>query len=260
MKRFITIAISLLLAAGPAAARRGGARETALAGEDLKRAEQLADRFAQRFRETLDFEVVYREFFILDDRRRLRNSAAMVFDPERHERIKNELSPAEIEQTYIGFMSLHYLVALYLSNVLTEEAEESGAIESRELFPPELLKAMKEPSTCFFFKEYLEDESCKDTPELFQTAEDVRVFARHSNYLAGLFRKYMPREPFMSPGYKAHVGQLDWDGRETSVRQGDDYFGFGEETTVYQTYRELIVLNVVEENGEMRVAGIPIGN
>ncbi|MBA2734477.1 MAG: hypothetical protein H0U54_16570 [Acidobacteria bacterium] len=259
MKHFITIAISLLLAVSSAIAQ-GRALKTPAARKNLERAEQLADRFVQRFRETLDFEVVYREFFIVDPEKRLLNSSSIVFDSlERHEEIKKKISPSETEQAYIGFMNLYYLVGIYMANVSTVD-EESSTIKSKELFPPELLKAMKEPSTCFFFIDYLENKSCKDIPELFQTAEDVRQFAKNANYLAALFRKYIPSEPFNSPKYKAHIEQLDWDGRETSIDERNDLFGTGEETTKYQVYRELFVLDIVEENGEMKVARIPIGN
>jgi hypothetical protein len=259
MKRFITIAISLLLFANSTVAQ-GHAPETLPASENLTRAEQLADSFYQRFRETLDFKVVYREFFITDAGKRLRNSAAIVFDSEDPGEMRKELSPLEIEQAYTGFMNLYYLLALYVSNFVTEEEESDGDIKSGELFPPELLSAMKEPAACFFFTDYIENPSCKDLPKPFQTAEDVRRFAKQAHHLAELFRKYMPPEPFNSPKYKAFVGQLDWDGRETSVSQKVDYFETGEETTVYQVYRGPFALDVVEENGEMRVAGIPLGN
>ena len=259
MKRFIRIALSLLLMLSLAIAQ-GQAQKTIAAQEKVERAEQLADRFVQRFKETLDFEVVYREFFIVDPEKRLLSSSLIVFDSEQHEEIKKKLSPSETEQAYTGFMNLYYLVALYLSNVLTKEEANSGTIKAKELFPPELLKAMKEPSTCFFFSDYLEGTSCKDIPELFQTVEDVRQFAKDANYLAALFRKYMPPEPFNSSKHKAHIEQLDWDGRVTSIDERNDLFGTGEEVTKYQVYRALFVLDIVEENGEMKVARIPIGN
>lgn len=265
MKPFVSIALILLLVASSSIAQES-AQKTGAARKNLKRAEQLADRFVERFKETLDFEVVYREVFVIAHEKRLLNSSSIVFETKRQEEIKINITPSETEQAYIGFMNLYYLVALYLSNILTEEEKEnSSAIKSKVLFPPELLEAIKEPSTCFFFIDYLEDSSCKDNPEqadpkLFQTVEEVRQFARSASYITMLFRKYMPREPFNSPGYKAHINQLEWHSNETSVSEGDDYFGVGQETTTYQVYRELFVLNIVEENGEMKVAGIPIGN
>ncbi len=259
MKSFVTIAISLLLAATSTIAQ-GGAQKTVAVRENIERAEQLADRFVQRFRETLDFEVVYREFFIVDPEKRLRNSSLIVFDSEQHEELKKKMSPSETEQAYIGFMNLYYLVALYVSNILTEEEENSSKLKAEELFPPELLKAIKEPSICFFFDDYLGEEACKETSELFQTADEARQFVKNANHLAALLRKYMPPEPFDSPKYKAYIKQLERNGRETGIEQGDGYFGVGVETTVYEIYRELFALNVVEENGEMKVVGIPIGN
>jgi hypothetical protein len=78
--------------------------------------------------------------------------------------------------------------------------------------------------------------------------------------LIALFKKYMPPQPFDSENYKAYLKELVWNGRETSVRERDDYLGVNEATTVYQVYREWFVLDIVEENGEMRVIGIPFGN
>jgi hypothetical protein len=260
MNSFITIAISLVLAAGSILPAQAGIRRADVASENLKRAEQLADRFVERFKETLDFEVVYREFFITDSEKRLLNPTSIILDSEQHGEIKKEISPTEIEQAYKGFMNLYYLMSLYLSNVLTEEEESESEIKSEELFPPELLKAMKEPASCFFFTDYVKDASCKETPEPYKTAEDVRRFVREASHVAMLLRKYMPPEPFSSPKYKAHLAQMEWDGRTTDINQGDEHFGIGEETTVYQIYRGLFVLNIVEENSEMKVAGIPIGN
>jgi hypothetical protein len=257
MKSLVALMFSLLLMASSTLAQ-GDAQNTPAEQENVRRAEQLADSFVQRFKETLDFEVVYREFFSVDMAKRS-PYISMPWSENRHEEMMKQISPAEAEQAYINFMSLYYLMGLYSANLLTEEEESNDELNYEEVFSPELVATMKEPTICGFFSEYLKAGACQDNTDSFQDGERVRQFIRDANRLAPLFRKYMPPEPFDSPKYKEHLKQLEWDGRETSVNRSD-YFDSGEPITMYQVYRGLFVLNIVEENGEMRVGGIPIGN
>lgn len=258
MKPFIAIAISLLLAASSASGQEL-TQEKLAAQENLQRAEQLADRFVQRFKETLDFEVVYREFFPVDLKERLPNSMA-TWGLEEHQEMLKKISPAEAEQAYIAFMNIYYVAGLYHINVLTQEEEGNDEINLETVYPPELVETMKRPSFGAFFAECFKDNSHGSSLDILQSAESIKRYIKDAPHLISLFRKYMPPQPFDSENYKAYLKELVWDGRETSVKEGDDYFGVNEATTVYQVYREMFVLNIIGENGEMRVIGIPFGN
>jgi hypothetical protein len=258
MKSLLNLTGVLLLLAGSVIAQESPGAIVPAAGK-AERAEQTADRFVRRFRETLDFEVVYREFFTADFAKRQQTLRALLDSNEQRD-ITNDLSHAEAEQAYTGFMNLYYLAGLYFYNLASPDEEESGEIKSEELFPAELLKALKSPSICIFFVDYLKNESCRRDGELFRNAVEVRRFIAEASQLASLFRRYMPENPFDSPNYRAYLNQLDWAGYKTSASFMDDDDESGAKHALYQVYRGAFVLNIIEENDEMKVLGIPVGN
>jgi hypothetical protein len=212
--------------------------------EKLRRAEQLAERFVQRFAETLDFGVCYKEFFVTDWEKRIEN--AKRFLPSKSKMRASRKVPAYLfEQFYIGLMNVTYLGNLYDMNV--SKPNDGQTLEQK--LSPELVKAIKASP---YFSLQLKSPCCGEGEEDFKNVTEIKRAIADAKKISALYRKYMPPKPLSSENYKINLASTTI--RNTSeITKGNGEFGTQSDTTMYWVTRGLFIFVIIEERGKLRV-------
>lgn len=208
-----------------------------LTPEDRKRlelAEKSADRFVERFRQTLDFGTVWSEFHMSDISCTVRTIGFVSL------KFENEL----LERLYVAVMNYFYLKGVHDLTVSRGDSNLAGdAIEPKEIWLTERRSVYvktngKEP----------------------ETARDVEQMIVELRRLARLYRKYMPRNAMRSAAWR--VRNNDRMNRSSTthpgVSAGDPNFCILETTKVYIVDRGLFYFYIIEEKGKMKIAGLAI--
>lgn len=215
----------------------------AMSPQQARRVEEAADRFIARFREKLDFGVVFDEMFVADAIQRLRKAGFfqnMNLSPE----LVEKLDDATLKRTYKAFMNYYYLKAAYDLGV-----GKDGST------PPEVTAVIKASK----FSNLLSDEGSGDAT--IRTQEELEQFVTDLNNIAASYKKHLPQNVFDSPTYKASLKTLNTEGRRVlRIRDGYEDFGVREGTKVYMVEQDIFIIFFVEENAELKVLTLGMGN
>ena len=205
------------------------------------RAAQVADRFVDVFRKTLDFGIAWKTFRLSDPSCTHRaNGVLRQTDIERF-----KLSGPTVEKVYIATMNYYYLKAAY---ELSLERIDSQSDAAKSITPGKA--ALIEKSSKFFQNDDHEPQSAKEVEELIGTLEQ----------LAAEYRKHMPEGVMKTSAWRANqkylmarsgMGHAD-------ILNGDETFCVPEQTRVYVIDRGIFYFYIVEEHGKMKVAGLGI--
>lgn len=212
--------------------------------ERLRRAERAADRFVQRFRETLDFGIAWREFRASKVGSMMRS----VIAGESNAGIQTEVDERLVER---GFMAL--MNYIYLKSVYDLSAAKIGSnVGDEVLTPPEIRKAESA-------NRYIKTNG--DEP---RTAKELEEYIAEANSLARLYRKYVSQASFDTPAYKENLRYLaefypQGEDRHRIVEVGRD-LGLGAGVKEYRVTRGAFHYAFIEEKGKMKLIGIGMGN
>ncbi len=222
---------------------RGKEMSSAMTSQEAHRVKEAADRFVQRFRETLDFGLVFDEMFVSDAVQRLRKAGffqGMNISPQLIE----QLDDGTLERAYKAFMNFYYLNGVYDLSV------------GKESPPPEVAAAIK--ASRFYNLLSVEGSEAQLT---ITTQEELKQFIADLNNVAALYRQQLSRDVFDSPTYKASLKAINKEGRRAlQVKNGYEDFGVKENVKVYGVEQDLFIFFFVEENSELKVLTLGIGN
>ncbi len=236
MQKLVTV-LFILLSTNPyvALAQKDS---NALAAKQ-RRAGQVANRFVNRFRETLDFGIVWKAFRLSDPS--CTHRANGNFSESDYERLK--LSSRTIEKLYIATMNYYYLKAVYDLSLARIDSQSGDSPVPREV-------EVIEKKSKFF-----QNDDRKP-----QNTEEVRELINTFDQLAAQYRKHMPNRTMKSPAWRANQKYLIARGGmdHAGVLNGDATFCIPEQTKVYIVDRGLFYFYIVEEGGKMKVAGLGI--
>ena len=205
------------------------------------RAGQIADRFVNRFRATLDFGMAWKAFRLSDPS--CIHRANGILNQSDDERLK--LNSRTIEKLYIATMNYYYLKSVYDLSLARIDSQS----DSDDSLTPNEVKVIVKRSK--FFQNNDRDP---------QNATEVAGLISTFDQLAALYRKRMPAGAMKSPAWRANQKYL-------MARSGTDHGGalngeatfcIPEKTKVYIVDRGLFYFYVVEEGRKMRVAGLGI--
>jgi hypothetical protein len=204
-----------------------------------RRAEQLADRFVERFQQTLDFGIVWKEFRLSDPSCTHRANGIL----SENDYAKLRLNGAIIEKLYIATMNLYYLNAIYSLSLIRIDSR-SG----ENLAPAEI--EVIEKSSKFFQNGDRKPQSYKEVSELISTLDQ----------LARLYRKYLPKEAMKSAAWRANEKNLHSSNGMASevVLNGEETFCIATGRNVYLVDRGIFYFYIVDEGGKMKIAGLGI--
>ena len=204
-----------------------------------RRAEKIADRFVDRFQQTLDFGSVWKEFRLSDPSCTHRANGNL----SENDYAKLRLNGDIIEKLYVATMNLYYLKAVYeLSHTRIDS-------KSEDVSTPAEIEVIEKRSK-FFQNDDRKPQSYEEVSELIGTFDQ----------LARLYRKYLPKEAMKSATWRANEKNL----RSRSeiayagVLNGDETFCIAKGSNVYIVDRGIFYFYVVAEGDKMKVAGLGI--
>lgn len=206
-----------------------------------RRAEQVADRFVNRFRATLDFGMAWKAFRLSDPSCTHRANGNL--GEEDYERLK--LSSRTIEKLYIATMNLYFLIGVHELSL----ARIASQSDSDDSLTPNEVKVIEKRSK-FFQNDDRKPQNAREVDELISTFDQ----------LSAVYRKDMPAAAMKSPAWRANQKYLmtrsgtDHEG----VLNGDATLCIPEKIKVYIVDRGLFYFYVVEEGRKMKVAGLGI--
>ena len=239
MRKFVATALLFSLTLTPFVS--SAQNTSAEVARKQQRAEQVADRFVERFRQTLNFGIVWKSFRMSDTS--CTHRANGILGQDDYERLR--LSSDMIEKVYVATMNLYYLKAVYELSVSRIDLR-SGTAEPPT---PGKIEAVYKKSK-FFQNDDRKLESPDEISELIQTFDQ----------LAKLYRQYLPKQAMRSATWQANqkylISRIGMD--HSSILNGNSTFCVPEQTNVYLVDRGVFYFYIVEEGGKMRVAGLGI--
>ncbi|GEM_PF-1374901 len=241
---FRKVIIALLITTFPFIANAQQQKNETVDKEKLNQAEKLADRFVQRFAETLDFGICYKEFFVTDFRKRIVNSNSMLSTKSK----KRKFPPYLVEQFYIGLMNEMYLANIYDMNV--NKPKDGRKLE--EKLPLEIVMATKASP---YFGLRFKESCCKEGEEDFKNLADIKRAIADAKKISALYRKYMLPNPLSSDNYKENLKGTTI--RNTSeISKGNSEFGTRNDTDLFFVTRDLFTFVIIEEHGKLKVLAL----
>jgi len=237
MKKLV-ILLSIFVAAVPHGVF---AQQDATEHAKQRRAGQVADRFVNRFRATLDFGMAWKEFRLSDPSCTQRANG--ILNQSDYERLK--LSSRTIEKLYIATMNYYYLKSVHDLSLARIDSQSDS---DDSLTPNEVRLIVKR-------SKFMQND--ERTP---QNAEEVGELIGTFEELAALYRKDMPAEAMKSAAWRANQKDLiSMNGMDQEgPLNGDERLCVPEKTRVYIVNRGLFYFYVVEEGRKMKVAGLGI--
>jgi len=211
------------------------------ANVEERRAGQVADRFVNRFRATLDFGAAWKALRLSDPS--CTHRANGILDESDYERLK--LNSRTIEKLYIAAMNLYYLQSVYELSLVRIGSQSDSA----DSLTPNEVNVIEKRSK-FFQNDDRKLQNAREVEELISTLDQ----------LSAIYRKKMPAGAMKSPAWLANQKYLiarsgvDHEG----PLNGYETFCVPKQTKVYLVDRGLFYFYVVEERHRMRVAGLGI--
>lgn len=206
-----------------------------------RRAGQVADRFVNRFRATLDFGMAWKAFRLSDPSCTHRANGNL--SESDYERLK--LNSRTIEKLYIATMNLYYLMGVYELSLVRIDSQS----DYDDSLTPNEVKVIEKRSK-FFRNDDREPQNAREVGELISTFDQ----------LSAAYRKHMPAGAMKSPAWRANqkylIASSGMD--DGGVLNGDETFCVPQKTKVYIVDRGLFYFYVVEEGRKMKVAGLGI--
>ena len=202
---------------------------------------QVADRFVNRFRATLDFGIAWKAFRLSDPS--CTHRANGILDQSDYERLK--LNNRTIEKLYIATMNYYYLMAVHDLSLARINAQSDSA----DSLTPNEVKVIAKRSK-FFQNDDRKLQNAREVGELISTFDQ----------LSAAYRKHMPAGAMKSPAWRANqkylIASSGMD--HGDALNGDATFCVPEKTKVHIVDRGLFYFYMVEEGRKMKVAGLGI--
>jgi TonB family protein len=226
--------------------------------EKLKRVEEAADRFIQRWHETLDLNVLFHEMYVSDPKQKSRNAylfygvyqflSASAYQPK----VAKDIDESVMREAFFAFWNLYYLRREYtLAFVDIERVDQEDSrneLETQDPYeimkiPPEIAAAMKD-----FKKLKLNPKS--------MTLLAVKDFIGRANYISLLHRKYLFKESFASELYQKNLKRQEEDFDDEvvfSIQLGFPEYEIASDVEVYHLRRGFFEFCFIEEEGQLKV-------
>lgn len=241
MEKFVRLVVFgiFLAAAGAASAQVMSRTDQA----KLMRARRTANSFVERFRQTLDFGEVWKEFQVSDPS--CNYQANGLWDAEDQDRAR--LSDALIEEHYVAFSNCIYLAFAYRLHTL--RWQEVDVVPEKRL--PKVIQVAEKKM------EQINGRSPQD-------ANEAKVMISELRELAKVWRKHMPANRMRSRVWRANIRMIvnrDDGIAHLSVGEGGEWtLCIPRGAKYYIVDTGLFYFYFVEEKGRMRVARFGLGN
>ncbi len=215
---------------------------TAEEKEKLPRVEDAANRFIERWHETLDMNVVFDELYVSNPQQRSLNVRLFygvykfISGSGYAPAVGKGVDESVMREGFMAFWNIFYLSEEYRLAFQKSEDQE-------DYVQPEMAEAFEEVK-----KVKLDEKRI--------ILAQVRQFIEKANRASSLMRKYLTREAFDMPLYKANLKKCR---EETpieiafSIERGFPEYGVGKEKEVYNLEHCVFDFYFVEEAGQLKV-------
>lgn len=209
----------------------------------LMRARRTANSFVERFRQTLDFGEVWKEFQVSDPS--CNYQANGLWDAEDQDRAR--LSSALLEEHYVAFANCLYLALAYRLNTLREPQNDDDA----EKHLPKAIQVAEKKMEQIYGRRP-------------QDANEAKVIISELRELANVWRKHMPSNRMRSRVWQANIRMIvnrDDGIAHLSVGEGGEWtLCIPRGAKYYIVDSGLFYFYFVEEKGRMKVVRFGIGD
>jgi hypothetical protein len=213
--------------------------------EERNRVEETAESFVRRFRETLDFGLVFDEMAASNAIQILRKGGFFTtigISPQ----LVAQLNDATLRRLYKAYMNEYYQRFAYDLSI----EPLSGPSQGGSLPPPPEVTAAIEASK---YRPLLSAGWSGDIPTL-TTPKEVEEYIAGLDTIAGLYRARLTKGVFDSQEYKTAVGRVNkFRDVDFSIKQGLPDLGVRENTKIYVLEKDMFIFFFVAENGVLKV-------
>jgi TonB family protein len=207
--------------------------------EKLRRVEETADRFIQRWHETLDLNVLFDEMYVTNAKQRRQNAYLfnevykLITRSGIQPKVGKGIDEAVMKAGFMAFWNMFYLDSEY-KLAFWRPGE-------RVKLPTEIVEAQQE----------------RDKIELSKTEmtlKPIKEYIAKADHLSSLYRKYLSRGVFESPTYKANLERsLEWKNLSLRIMRGFVHRGVKDNVKVYSIQRGVFPFYFIEEEGKLKV-------
>ncbi len=217
--------------------------------EKIKLAGEAGDQVVKRFRETLDFGIVFDEMASKKARKILEKFAS---DFGSIDKSYFEKQTAETKELIFKYeLNSMYLGAAFMLTFLNERDKTKPDF----YLPPGYFKLVK---SFKFLNGFSENPSRKDKLPI-QNDKDLGVYLNELAKWNKFIRKHLPPKFYKFPLYKKNLKDTIFIPKVT-VLNGDSSFDVPDEINVFDVVRDMFTIRFIEEDGRMKILGIIIGN
>jgi len=227
----ILSALSCAILLGSSAFETGA--QISVQQEKQREAEEIGDRLIQRFHEILDFDPIFKEFFVADQGMR-RLEIEMVIGHRLNPQFRDKIDQTAVERAYISGWTFWHLISAYMF------------IQGKDFqFTPEGGKAYEAITRTILDK----FTSGKELDEQFNEKYDR---------LNNILRKNLTPEAFRSESYRKNVASFNEPQETADIPQMRRDFRMGDDVKVYVVKREFFNYFLTEEKGALKVFTISL--
>ena len=258
-----TIIISVLILALPvnafaclkvqlaanAPSRQG--KPSAISRQEEMRVQEAADRFIIRFHSTLDFGLVFDEIAVSNAVRRMRE-ATFFESMSLSAKLVDSVDDATLMRAYKALMNMYYLKTAYDLTIRPIAGNEQNGDPP---LPQEISSAL---SSSKYLSALLKGGA--QNPPDATTRQELEQFVADLNRVAALYKKYLPSDFFKAETYKANVKAINQEGEGVQINNGFESYGVSTGTKVYEVNKDIFTFFFIEENGQIKLLTLGLGN
>lgn len=215
----------------------------------MEEAIAVADRFIARMHEELDLAKPMQELMVRNAVPRLRAHEALpfFFRYTMNSSFQDEMTDEEVAAVINESGDFLYLLFLHAAQVVKPGANnDSDFDEAFRALPPEVIDAgLKNPTVSFIFSGQGDSPDVKDEDELHAFLKDLRD-------INAVMRRNLPRDAFTGTNYRVALAQISRT-TKNEVSTVDLSPDFPDPVEMYTLRREFFTLQIIREEGEMRI-------
>jgi hypothetical protein len=226
------------------------AKASAISRQEEMRVQEGADRFVKRFRKTLDFGSVFDEMSVSNVVQRMREARFFEYI-NLGAKLVDSVDDPTLKRAYKALMNFYYLKTAYDLSIRPIAGNEQ---KGDPPLPQEIISALSSSR----YLSVLLFEGAKDAPYA-TTKEELEQFVADFERVAALYKKHLSPNFFNSATYKTNVRAINKD-EHVQIRVGDEGLGVEKGTKVYEVTKDIFTFFFLDENGQLKVLTLGLGN
>ncbi len=207
--------------------------QTSAQQEKQRQAEEIGDRLIQRFHETLDFDPIFKEFFVSDPEMR-RLEVELVFGRRLNSQFRDKIDQTAVEKAYVSEWTFWHLFSAYMFT------------QGKDFQPPPEMEEAYEAIT-------------STNPAKFASGKELNEqYNKKYDMLNNILRKNLTPEAFRSESYRRNVASIKEPAETADIPQMKRDFYLGKDVKVYVVKREFFNYFLLDEKGALRIFTISL--